>query len=351
MDVFVPDSVDDLASFMATGVPLSVHSRVSALADVTSIDLRKLCAILAYPAADMTITVQSGVTVAAIQTALAEHNQHLPIDVAEPEKTSIGDAVAWNLNGSRRFGYGTFRDYVIGVSAIDGQGRLFKSGGQVVKNVAGYDLCKLLTGSHGTLGVITQLTFKVLPRPVATGGVRILFESPSDTEPVLEKLTVSGTRPIAIDLVVNEGQTSLVVVFNGTKAEVLWQQEQLQKEVGSGDFSTMTSQDVLDHLRFTSAVHQPEARRFITGLRPSVVTRFVQQANCPAVVAHAGNGIVVGDSDSLHAVRSMADGLGGWCRANAVASQPFVAGAMSDTMRKVKQAFDPSGILNAHIEL
>ena len=66
MDVFAANSVDDLASFVATGVPLSVHSRVSALADVTSIDLRKLCSILAYPAADMTITVQSGVTVAAI---------------------------------------------------------------------------------------------------------------------------------------------------------------------------------------------------------------------------------------------------------------------------------------------
>jgi glycolate oxidase FAD binding subunit len=351
MDTFVPDSVDDLVSFVATGVPLSVHSRVSPSAGVTSVDLSKLSSIVAYPAADMTITVQSGVTVAAIQTTLAEHNQHLPIDVAEADKTFIGDAVAWNLNGSRRFGCGTFRDYVIGVSAIDGQGRLFKSGGQVVKNVAGYDLCKLLTGSHGTLGVMTQLTFKVLPRPVATGGVRLLFESPADAEPVLEKLTVSGTRPTAIDLLTAEGRTSLVIVFNGTEAEVVWQQEELRKELGSGHFSTMTSQDVADHLRFTSAVHQPGARRFIAGLRPSVETRFVQQANCPIVVAHAGNGIVVGDSGSLRAVQSMAEGLGGWCRANAIDSQPFVAGTMSDTMRKVKQAFDPSGILNAHIEL
>src|SRR6185503_9080468 len=77
---------------------------------------------------------------------------------------TIGGVVATNWNGPRRYGHGTIRDYVIGIHAVDGRGTPFKGGGRVVKNVAGYDFCKLLTGSLGTLAVVTQLALKVKPR-------------------------------------------------------------------------------------------------------------------------------------------------------------------------------------------
>ena len=87
---------------------------------------------------------------------------------------TLGGVVACSASGPRRFGFGTMRDYVIGIHAVDGRGMAFKGGGRVVKNVAGYDFCKLLTGSLGTLGVITQVTLKIRPLPdqVCSHGLR-----------------------------------------------------------------------------------------------------------------------------------------------------------------------------------
>src|SRR6185295_19830055 len=96
---------------------------------------------------------------------LATERQRLPIDVPQAERATVGGVIATNWNGPRRFREGTVRDYVIGISAVDGRGQPFKGGGRVVKNVAGYDFCKLLTGSFGTLGVITQVTLRLKPIP------------------------------------------------------------------------------------------------------------------------------------------------------------------------------------------
>src|SRR5690606_40405915 len=85
------------------------------------------------------------------------------VDISQGPRATSGGAIAANTSGPGRYGYGTFRDYVIGISAVDGQGRLFSAGGRVVKNVAGYDLCKLLGGSQGALAVITQVTLKLRP--------------------------------------------------------------------------------------------------------------------------------------------------------------------------------------------
>src|SRR5690606_32325083 len=116
--------------------------------------------VIDYPARDMTITVEAGITWEQLEAELAKEGQWLPVDVARAEAATVGGAIACNTSGPRRFGYGTLRDYVIGIHAVDGQGMQFKGGGRVVKNVAGYDFCKLLTGSFGTLAVITQVTLK-----------------------------------------------------------------------------------------------------------------------------------------------------------------------------------------------
>ena len=129
-----------------------------------AIDLRGLASVIDYPARDMTITVQAGITFAALHTILAAENQRLPIDVPRPTATTLGGAMADNISGSRRFGFGTLRDYVIGISTINDEGQETKAGGRVVKNVAGYDLCKLHIGALGTLGIITQVTLKVRPK-------------------------------------------------------------------------------------------------------------------------------------------------------------------------------------------
>src|SRR6185369_14097741 len=113
-----------------------------------------------------------GITMQALAELLAKERQRLPIDVPQAEQATIGGVIATNWNGPRRFGEGTVRDYVIGISAVDGRGQPFKGGGRVVKNVAGYDFCKLLTGSLGTLGIITQLSLKVKPRTECTAAIQ-----------------------------------------------------------------------------------------------------------------------------------------------------------------------------------
>ena len=106
--------------------------------------------VVDYPARDMTITVEAGITMRELAAELAAQGQRLPIDApAGWTMATLGGVVATATSGPRRYGQGTIRDYVIGISAVDGRGVPFKAGGRVVKNVAGYDFCKLLTGSRG----------------------------------------------------------------------------------------------------------------------------------------------------------------------------------------------------------
>src|SRR5262249_46542958 len=141
--------------------------------------------VIDYPARDLTITVQAGITMQKLQETLATENQWLPIDVPSPERASIGGAIACDVSGPRRYGYGTLRDYVIGITIVNDRGEETYAGGRVVKNVAGYDFMKLHTGALGTLGVITQVTLKVKPRPEAWE-TRIFPCGPSQLEEALE---------------------------------------------------------------------------------------------------------------------------------------------------------------------
>src|SRR5262245_21138531 len=119
-----------------------------------AVDLRGLDQVIDYPARDMTITVRAGITIAKLQEILAKENQRLPVDIPDSEIATLGGAIAVNASGPRRYGFGTLRDYLIGISFTDDGGKEAKAGGRVVKNVAGYDLCKLHIGALGTLGIV-----------------------------------------------------------------------------------------------------------------------------------------------------------------------------------------------------
>jgi glycolate oxidase FAD binding subunit len=125
--------------------------------------LDRLNRILDHDAANLTVSAQCGIGVNALQSALAEQNQFVPLDVPYPQLATVGGAVAANLNGPRRSRYGGVRDLVIGMKVALASGAQIKAGGKVVKNVAGYDMCKLFVGSLGTLGIITEVTLRVVP--------------------------------------------------------------------------------------------------------------------------------------------------------------------------------------------
>jgi glycolate oxidase FAD binding subunit len=136
-----------------------------------------LSGINLYAPKELILSAWAGTPLVEIEAALAEGGQHL---IAEPPDLSgllgatgkpqtFGGVVATNLSGPRRVAWGAMRDHVMGIRAVTGRAEVIRSGGRVLKNVTGLDLCKLLTGSHGTLGVITEITVKVLPAPEATG--------------------------------------------------------------------------------------------------------------------------------------------------------------------------------------
>jgi glycolate dehydrogenase FAD-binding subunit len=129
------------------------------------IGLERLNLLVEHDQANLTATVQSGHRLAALQDVLARHNQFLPLDPPAPARATVGGVVATNLNGPRRSYYGSVRDLVIGMKVVLASGEQIKAGGKVVKNVAGYDMCKLFVGSLGTLGIITEVTLRMAPIP------------------------------------------------------------------------------------------------------------------------------------------------------------------------------------------
>src|SRR5262249_52416341 len=122
------------------------------------VELRRLDAGIDYPARDMTVTVGARLPPSRPQALLAPQNQRPPRGGPRPDRATLGGALATNASGPRRYGAGTLRDYVIGISTVNDEGHQTKAGGRVVKNVAGYDLCKLHVGALGSLGIITQVT-------------------------------------------------------------------------------------------------------------------------------------------------------------------------------------------------
>jgi glycolate oxidase FAD binding subunit len=278
------------------------------------LSLAKLNRVVDYPARDMTITVEAGITMAALAATLAAERQRLPIDVPQAHRATLGGVIATNFSGPLRYGHGTIRDYVIGISAVDGRGVLFKGGGRVVKNVAGYDFCKLLTGSFGTLGVITQATLKVKPTPQRTALVGCRVTDLDQAGRLLASLVTSNIRPVAIELVAGPAWNDdpaleplapdefghLIVAFEGTEPEVGWMKTTLLAELSSlGSQGFVVADDrapgLWDRLREFPAVEATLVLK--TNVPPSHTVEMVcllrdVSADC-SVQAHAGNGIVI----------------------------------------------------------
>ncbi len=132
--------------------------------------------VVAYQPADLIVTAQAGVTVADLQATLREHGQVLPLEVPLPARATIGGAIATNASGPLRYAFGTAKDLVMGMQFVQGDGILVKSGGEVVKNVAGFGLHRLHVGALGTLGAIATVTFKVFPLPRADQTLIFAFD-------------------------------------------------------------------------------------------------------------------------------------------------------------------------------
>ncbi|RIK71952.1 MAG: dehydrogenase [Planctomycetota bacterium] len=389
----VPETAEALAdvvrSAAAAGTPVyplggetALDYGLPAKTPGIGVSLAALNRVVDYPARDMTITVEAGITMAELARTLAADGQRLPIDAPLADRATLGGVIATNQSGPLRYGHGTIRDYVIGIAAVDGRGRMFRGGGRVVKNVAGYDFCKLLVGSLGTLGVITQVTLKVKPLAPASAVVACDVGDWADAERLLAALVHSAATPAFVELAAGSawqgpaaaarGVARLLVGVEGTAAEVRWMRDTLERELRElgaephalDDAGAATVREQLT--MFPARDGAPLVLK--AAVRPSCVTQFaalVREIDASASLqAHAGNGIVVarfaeftaGDVSRqlIGRLQPAAAAMGG----NVVVLSCDAAidltrqarwgstGAAGDLMRSVKRQFDPADVLN-----
>lgn len=183
----------------------------------TVIDTRGLDALLDYDPADATATVQAGMPLAALQAILAEHQQWLAIDPPLVESgATVGGILATDDAGPRRLRYGTLRDLVIGTTVVLADGSVGRSGGRVIKNVAGFDLSKLLVGSFGTLGLVAEVVVRVHPRPAASRTVVVPDVDAATATAITLDVMAAPVEPVALEWATG----ALWVRFEGHPAAV-----------------------------------------------------------------------------------------------------------------------------------
>lgn len=169
--------------------------------DVLVLDTTGLAGVVEYDPAEFTVTVRAGTPVAALEALLAEHGQYLPFDpLLVDAGATVGGTVAMGVSGACRLRYGGVRDFVLGVTCVDGEGRVVRAGGRVVKNAAGYDLPKFLCGSMGRFAVLAELTLKVFPRPEEFLTVVLACPDVAEAATALRALYRSPLEPHALEV-------------------------------------------------------------------------------------------------------------------------------------------------------
>ena len=190
------------------------------------LDVRALAGISSYEPTELVVTVRAGTPLAELEAVLAEKGQHLAF---EPPRfgasSTVGGMVAAGLSGPTRAAAGSLRDHLLGASLLNGRGEVLSFGGQVMKNVAGYDVSRVLSGSMGVLGVICEVSLKVLPRPTATVTLRFDLDQAS----ALAQLNAWGGQPLPISASALWNGT-LVLRLAGARAAVQTASQQLGGE-------------------------------------------------------------------------------------------------------------------------
>ncbi len=303
-----------------------------------SVDMAPYAGIVAYEPKELVVTVRAGTRIAELEDALAAERQMLAFDPPHfGVGATVGGAVATGLSGPRRPYAGSVRDFVLGTRVVNGKGEDLSFGGRVIKNVAGYDVSRLMTGALGTLGVITEISFKVLPRPALEA--TLIFEWSEDEANVQANRWAGQPLPLSATAW-HDGK--LRVRLSGAPTAVAAAKAKMGgDQIDAGDYWAQLREHRL---------------AFFSANRP-LWRVCVPQTAAPITTAHAqlvewGGGLrwVSGDLDPMN-IRSTAERLGGHAtlfrggdKAIGV-FQPLPA-ALMKIHRRLKDAFDPAGILN-----
>lgn len=316
----------------------------------------KLHRVLEHAWADLTVTVEAGCTVAELQRTLAQHGQRLAIDVLWPERATVGGILSTNDSGALRLAYGSLRDLIIGITLVLADGTIAKSGGKVVKNVAGYDLPKLVTGAMGTLGVITQAVFRLHPLPRNTRTLSIAAGNSEIAQALLlsmESATLAHTA-LQVRFAAN-AEPQIDILLEGTEAGIASQEERVRELARSAVVAEAPPEvwKARERLAESSAVAK-------ISVLPSEIAKTIGaiertgRADWSAVVQATGIGLLALDAP-LTELRAHVERDGGslvilrGARAAHGAAPPDAWGDPGDAlplMRALKQRLDPKGTLN-----
>jgi glycolate oxidase FAD binding subunit len=337
-----------------------------------SLSTRALSGVTLYRPAELIISAQSGTPLAEIEATLAEKGQQLIAEspylngvFGTSAPPSIGGVVAANLSGPRRITWGATRDHVMGLRFINGAGEAIRSGGRVLKNVTGLDLCKLLSGSYGTLGVITEVTLKVLPAPEATA--TLLIETP-DIASAIAALSAGLGSPFGISGAAALPANDHVIAalrLEDFAASVAYRMDKLRALLGSfGQQRVMADDESRAFWRRVREVEplqaMPDDAIWRVSVRPSAGALIASAAIAIGgrVMLDWGGGLVwIAASPSMAnhaAISGAARSQGGaamlFCAPEslrlAVPVLPEEAAPIAKIGARVKEAMDPGGLFN-----
>jgi glycolate oxidase FAD binding subunit len=337
------------------------------------ISTEKLDGLIEHAVGDLTITVEAGMKFKQLQTLVAVKNQFLPIDATYANYATIGGIIATGDNGSLRQRYGSVRDQVLGMAFVRSDGEIAKAGGRVVKNVAGYDLMKLFTGSYGTLGIITRVTLRLYPVQEASQTVVLIGNTDDENSchtsfalstQILRNSALTPTQAdiISPQMVANLGLGTglgLIVRFQSMRESVTEQSKRLL-EIGEklglqGTVYTDDEGKLWEKLQQQMQPNQNDTQ--ITckiGVSPTATVDILSQVEVGLVHIGSGLGIIhFQDSSRIESMRSLCEQNGGFLTiltAPIEVKQKFdvwgYKGNALGIMQRIKQQFDPTNILN-----
>lgn len=340
---------------------------------IVAVSTARLNRLVEHAVGDLTVTAEAGMKFADLQLLLAAAGQFLPIDPAYPQQATLGGIVATADAGSLRHRYRGVRDLLLGMTFVRSDGKIAVAGGRVVKNVAGYDLMKLFTGAYGTLGVISQVTFRVYPLPESSGTV-VLTGEVNALSQAAQILLSSALTPSAIDLLspqlvaklgLGKG-TGLIVRFQSIAPSVKQQSARLLEvgeKLGLQGTSCCENEDHQLWQRLPQTMWDSGTKSAIIckiGIRPSEAVTAINELPVQDALIHAGSGLGVlrfetDPADRLLQVRRGCEAKGGFLTVLAapadIKQQLDVwgyNGSAIDLMRRIKQQFDPENLLSPH---
>lgn len=328
----------------------------------------RLDAVIAHRHGDLTASIQAGATLGRVNRALAQHRQWIPLDPPFADRATIGGLIATNDSGPRRHRYGAPRDLIIGVEFARADGRLAKGGGIVVKNVAGYDLPRLMTGSFGCLGVIVSATFKLYPLTAASRTLVVELPAPINLGELAGRILSSNLTPTALEFATHP--LRLLLRFESIESSVEQQSETADRMITASGYAARavsgSEEDALwgEHSNFATGDNGALLKVNVLPTELAATLSLIDRLAGPrsyAAAGRAGLGVflvrIYEDSQLQNRViEGLRDALPpGRGSAVIVRASPDlkahldVWGPIGDglsLMRAVKQQFDPAGVLS-----